>query len=79
VKQFLILNFFKTIILDNFKFLSILADHVEDRSILIQIVTIIKFPSDLLSGNVTLKIDNSHAHNMSNGNISCWNRESDKI
>ena len=52
---------------------------VEDGSILVQYVNTIKNPSDLLSKNVTQKIHDSHARSMTNGTMTCWNRESDKI
>lgn len=54
-------------------------DKVEEGSVLVQYVNTIKNPSDLLSKNVTQKIHDAHAKNISNGMMDCWNRECDKI
>ena len=54
-------------------------DKVEEGSILVQYVNTIKNPSDVLSKNVTQKIHDVHAKNISNGMMDCWNRECDKI
>jgi hypothetical protein len=52
---------------------------VENRSVTVSFVNTVKNPSDFLSKNVTQKIHDTHAFNMRNGTLDCWNRESVKM
>ena len=56
-----------------------IREKVENGSIKVSYVNSVKNPSDLLSKNVTQKIHDTHAFNMRNGTLDCWNRESVKM
>ena len=56
-----------------------IREKVENGTIIVSYVNTVKNPSDLLSKNVTQKIHDTHAFNMRNGTLDCWNRESVKM